>query len=210
MRSRNRLPVAPATHPPQQRLADTCCSERSKYGTPAAQIASIRPSVRSLGYRYSNRTRSTSRRRPVPPAARSSRRPSSSGRSLPYEARSWATSTISRGFERSTSVEDRLDVAAALRAAETRDRAEPAGAVAALGDLHVGPRHRRLRAWQVEQVELGQRRRRHRDQLALSFGTPVPSRSRHHVERLPEPGDLVDLGERSAPARRRSARPCSR
>jgi len=49
--------------------------------------------------------------------------------------------------------QDAGDVTAALRAAERRNRAEPARAVAAFGDLHVGPRCARRRTRQVEQVE---------------------------------------------------------
>ena len=63
-------------------------------------------------------------------------------------------------LERVDLVEDRLDRARPLRAAERRDGAEPAGAVAALGHLHVGPRARRGRAGQVEQVEATGARRR--------------------------------------------------
>ena len=45
--------VAPS---PQRRMRrtsgrDTCCSDRSKYGTPVRRMASIRPSVSSDGYR---------------------------------------------------------------------------------------------------------------------------------------------------------------
>ena len=49
--------------------------------------------------------------------------------------------------------EDRGHRPAALRTAERRDGAEPARAVAALGDLDVRPRARRPRPGQVEQVE---------------------------------------------------------
>ena len=53
--------------------------------------------------------------------------------------------------------EDRRDVPAALRTAERRNGAEPARAVAALGDLDVRPRRRRRGPRQVQQVEQRQR-----------------------------------------------------
>ena len=66
--------------------------------------------------------------------------------SRPYHARSCATSTISRDAlldERARFGLDRLWRTRPLRAAERRDRAERARAVAAFGDLHVRPRRRR-------------------------------------------------------------------
>ena len=189
MRRRKRSPS------PQRRIRRssgllTCCSERSKYGTPVSQMASINPSVRSLGYRYSRRTRSV-RSATARTSGTMDPAPSSSGTSLPYEARSWATSTISRGRQLVDLAQDRLDGAAALRAAERRDRAEPARPVAALGDLHVRPRRGGRRAGQVEQVQRRRLDRLHRDQRE---STPAPSASAR--QRHAEPGDLVDLGQR--------------
>ena len=43
------LAVAPPPHPTQERCETTCCRERSKYGTPVSQTASISGSVRSDG-----------------------------------------------------------------------------------------------------------------------------------------------------------------
>ncbi len=90
--------------------------------------------------------------------------------------------------------------AAALRAPEARDRAEPARAITSLGDLHVRPRHGRLRAREVQQIELRQRSRGHRDQLALRGRTSrhlgAVAFHRRQIERLTETGDLVDLGKR--------------
>ena len=81
---------------------ETCCNERSKYGTFVSRIAWISSSERSDGYRYSSRVRAT---RSV--TARTSGTiepaPSSSGRSLPYEARSWAMRMISSAASSSTS-----------------------------------------------------------------------------------------------------------
>ena len=96
-----------------------------------------------------------------PSAASASRRRSNgasapgSSMSRPYQARSWATSTISATppstSERASASIDSI-VARALLAAERRDRAERARAVAALGDLHVRPRHARRRPRQLQQV----------------------------------------------------------
>ena len=90
------------------------------------------------------------------------------------------------GAERIDLAEDRGHRPAALRAAERRDGAEPALAVAALGDLDVGPWCLGRRAGQLEQIHRRQVGGGHRDQR------PVAGRL---VEADPEPGDLVDLGE---------------
>ena len=58
MRPRNRSP-SPHRRIRRSSGRDTCWRERSKYGTPVRQMASTSPSVRSLGYRYSSRTRAT-------------------------------------------------------------------------------------------------------------------------------------------------------
>ena len=75
--------------------------------------------------------------------------------SRPYQARSCATSTSS-ATPLATRLAglglDRLGRAGALLAAERRDGAERAGAVAAFGDLQVRPRHARRGAGQLEQV----------------------------------------------------------
>ncbi len=193
------LPVAPAAHPAQQRLAHVLQRQvEVRHARVADRVDRGRRSDRSGTGTAAGHGRR--RRRPPCTSGTIEPAPSSSGRSLPYEARSWATSTISRASSCVDLGEDRGDVAAALRAAEPRDRAEPARAVAALGDLHVGPRHRRLRARQVEQVELGQRRRRHRDQLALRpFGTSVPSRSTGTtLKALPNPATWSTSGSAAA------------
>ncbi len=81
---------------------------------------------------------------------------------------------------------DRLGAARTLLAPERRDGTERTGAVAALGDLHVGPRHRRRRPSQLEQVPharrlpLGQAERHRRAERSLAR----------------EPDDRVDLGQR--------------
>lgn len=81
MRRRNR---SPSPHRRMRRSNGllTCCNDRSKYGTPVSQMASMSSSLRSLGYRYSNRVHAavalTARTRgTIEPA------PSSVGRSLP-------------------------------------------------------------------------------------------------------------------------------
>ena len=180
MRRRKRSPS------PQRRIRRssgllTCCSDRSKYGTPESTDRVDQRVAEVARVEVEQPHPVDPVRRPPARAARWRRHRAHPGRSLPYDARSWATSTISRAPSWSTSVEDRRDVAAALRAPERRDRAEPAPAVAALGDLHVGPRHRRLRAGQVEQVERRDRNGADRDQLARRrsarrgrLGEPTP------------------------------------
>ena len=79
--------------------------------------------------------------------------------------------------------EDLGDVAAALLATERRDGAEAARAIAALGDLDVRPRNRRLRPGQVEQVE------RPGSAVALT-GMSLRSAA---FEGNAEPGDPIDL-----------------
>jgi hypothetical protein len=83
--------------------------------------------------------------------------------------------------------EDRLHRPAALLAPEAGDGAEPAGAVAPLGHLDVGPRPGGARPRQVEQVERRHGRRRRSGPL-LASGT---QRDRHA-----ETGDRIGLGER--------------
>ena len=97
-----------------------------------------------------------------------------------------------------------VDRSAALLAPERRDGAEAAGAVAALGDLEIGPRRGGAGPGQVEQVERRHRRpglgadgHRHRGRSA---GPPPPPRSR--------PPRRSRAGPR--PTRPRSARPCTR
>jgi len=86
--------------------------------------------------------------------------------------------------------QDRLDGAAALRAAERRDRAEPALPVAALGDLDVRPRRRRRRTGEVEEIQRRGLDRLHGDQ-------PASWRRGHRGQQpLPEPRDAIDLGQR--------------
>ena len=98
----------------------------------------------------------------------------------------------------SSSTSARIDstVRDALRAAEAGDGAEAAGPVAALGHLHVGPRRRAGRPGQVEQVEAGQR----------SGRAGLAAEGDGHAEA----GDARRPRAGPRPARRRSARPCSR
>ena len=93
---------------------------------------------------------------------------------------------------------DRLGRARPLRAPERRDRAERAGAVAALGDLHVGPRAPTARAGAAR---AGRGRR-------WACGRRARPRASEPSPR--EADDGVGLGQRRRRARRRSARPCSR
>ncbi len=62
------------------------------------------------------------------------------------------------GLEHVDLGEDRLDRAAPLGAAKRRNGAETTVAVAALGDLHVGPRRGGRRSRELEEVEAGNRR----------------------------------------------------
>ena len=201
MRRRKRSPS------PQRRIRRssgllTCCSERSKYGTPVAQMASIRrvgqvarveveqpDPVGALGDGLDER-----HDRPGAELV---------GRSLPYDARSWATSTISRAPSWSTSARIDVDVAAALRAAERsgwrrtrRPGRSPRRSSRRPTARSTGGRGRLSRS------SIGTARPRTGISLRLGLR---PTRDRHA-----EPGDLVDLGQRRRPARRRSARPCSR
>ena len=119
--------------------------------------------------------------------------PSSSGRSLPYDARSCATSTISRAPSSSTS--RRIESTSRLRCGPRNDgiaqnpheRSQPSAIFTYAHGL------RRLRSGQVEQIEQrhgrrGQRQRPLRGRRA--------ERNRHGARRHAEAGDLVDLGQR--------------
>ena len=141
----------------------TCCSERSKYGTPVSQIG------------VDQRVGEVARVEVQQPHAVD---PFGDG---PHERHDRAGAELAGhvlavrrevlGDEHDLARlqlvdlgQDRADGAAALRPAERRDGAEPARAVAALGDLDVRPRRRRLRAGQVEQVERRRLDRADRDQ----------------------------------------------
>jgi hypothetical protein len=192
------LPVAPAAHPAQQRLADVLQREvEVRHARVADRIDQVVAQVARVQVQQPH---------PIDlvgdgPDERDDRAGAQlAGAILAVRGEVLGDEHDLTGFELVDLGEDRCDVAAALRAAETRDGTEPAGAVAALGDLHVGPRHRRLRTGQVEQVEFGQRRARHGDQLATRCGTMrhlgAVTLGRRHVERLAETGDLVDLRKR--------------
>ena len=168
----------------------TCCSDRSKYGTPVSQMASISSSVRSLGYRYSRRVQRA--RSPTGAHQRDDR----TGAELVGAVLAVAGEVLGDEhdlvrLELVDLGEDRLDVAAALRPAERRDGAEPARPVAALGDLHVRPRARALRPGQVEQVEARDRCAADRDEPLAAGGRLVGQDVDGHAE----PGDLIDLGQ---------------
>ena len=138
-------------------------------------------------------------------------------RSRPYEARSWATRTISRrggaiGIGRGTRGQ-RIDLgqylvggARTLLAPEGRDGAKAADSVAPLGHLHVGPRGSRRRPRQLEEVEP-------RPLMPIGVGPGSPGGRRALMwaprghDRTQRPGRLRAM--RRA-ARRRSVRPCSR
>ena len=143
MRRRKRSP-SPHRRMRRSNGLETCWSERSKYGTPVEMTASIRSSDRSEGYRYNRRTQSA-----LSVTARTSETiepaPNSSGRSLPYEARSWAISTISRASSDSTSA--RIDDTSRLRwgprnegiAQNPHDRSQPSAIFTyAHGELDLG------------------------------------------------------------------------
>ena len=129
-------------------------------------------------------------------ARRSSRRSSGASEpgspaSRPYQARSCATSTISATPPSTSDADlglDRLRRARPLLAPERRDGAERARAVAALGDLHVGPRHRRRRR--------GGSSSRSRTPVGLRRGSRQrrPTGAERAFAR--EPDDRVDLGQR--------------
>ena len=192
----------PALHAAQQRRGRVLEREVEVRhdGRRARASSTSSGSLTSLGYRYSSRTRA----RPVG-ASRSRRRSSGasapgSPMSRPYQARSWATRTISATPPSTSDAHlglDRVDGPRALLAAERRDRAERARAVAALGDLHVRPRRRRRGPGQLEQVP---------DAGRLAAHAARPRRAR------PRPRSRPPRRPRAAPprARRRSARPCSR
>ena len=152
IRRRNRSPS------PQRRIRrssgfETCCSDRSKYGTgPAADhIDQTIGEVRGIQVEETN--------------------PGDGGGDLLDEGNDGAGAQVSDvfpvrrevlrhehdllGTELLDLVEDRLRRAAALRPAEAGDRAEATGAVASLGDLHVRPGGRRPGPRQVEEIERG-------------------------------------------------------
>ena len=203
MRRRKRSPS------PQRRMRrssglQTCCNDRSKYGTPVSQIASISSSVRSHGYRYSRRVRPT-RSLTARTSGTIEPAPSSSGRSLPYDGEVLGDEhDLAAPRARRPRARIGVDVAAALRAAERRDGAESARAVAALGDLHVGPRARALGRGRLSRSKLGIGALL-TGMSRLPTGGLAAERSPARRTRRP---DRPRAGPR--PARRRSARPCSR
>ena len=101
-----------------------------------------------------------------------------------------------------------------LLAPERRDGAEAADAVAPLGHLHVGPRGAGGGPGQVEQVEAaGRRRRRRADCGSPTEGHRDGARGREvgaSDEVVAEAGARGRPRAAPRPARRRSARPCSR
>ena len=155
--------VAPALHRAQQRRRRVLQRE-----------VEVRDDRRQLEHRRHERivhfrrveVEQPDARQAVRARARSSRRsngssdPGSSA-SRPYHARSCATSTTSRHAVLDEVAHlglDRFRSTRALLAAERRDRAERAGAVAAFGDLDVGPRRVGRGARQLEQVAHAGRR----------------------------------------------------
>ena len=139
MRSRKR---SPSPHRRMRRTsgADTCCSERSKYGTPVARMAST------------SRVGEVGRVEVEQPHPRHPRRHRLDQRDDRLGAHALVAAVAGQvlgdehdllgaaGDELVDLVEDLVDRPRALRAAEARDGAEAARLVAALGHLHVGPR----------------------------------------------------------------------
>ena len=139
--------VAPTAHAAQQWLGDVLQREvevghaggEDGIDEPVGEVARVEVEQPDPRHPGGDRLARAARSR-RPPAA--SRLPAAATRSRPYDARSWATSTISWRAEGVDLVEDRCDGPAALRPAEAGDGAEAARPVATLGDLHVGPRCR--------------------------------------------------------------------
>ena len=169
----------------------TCCSDRSKYGT-----LDSRDDVDQLVAEVARiQVEQTDPRHPL--ADRPHQRHDRPGTELVGAVLAVRRQVLGdehdlAGAELVDLGEDLGDVAAALLAAERRDRAEPALAVAALGDLDVGPRDRRLRPGQVEQVERRDRRGADRDELAVARR---PDLAAGGARATPNPATLVDLGQ---------------
>ena len=171
--------------------ATTCCRDRSKYGTVDPQTTSISSSLRSLGYRYSRRTRAPARDCPDEPDDRPGAEVG--GTVLAVRGEVLGDEDDLLGGELVDFGEDLGYVAAALLAAERRDGAEAALAVAAFGDLDVAHgaadfgRGRLSRSNSGTGVTL----------TGMSCGLgPAPAvAGRLCPEADAEPGHLIDLGQ---------------
>ena len=123
--------------------------------------------------------------------------------SRPYHARSWATSTSSddAALDQVAATRRRSSpgVREPLLATERWDRAEGTGAVAALGDLHVGPGRGRPGPRQLEQVA-------HPDGLAPWRAQPA---HRHGRNRPTSSRDRRPRQRSRRPRRPRAARPAA-
>ena len=181
-----------AAPPPRMRRssgARACCSDRSKYGTTVGSSSIVETSGSCTSRRIE--IEQPDAREPVRPRAgveatqqRRERAGLAGVASVPREVlRDEHDLGGAAVDELAHLVHDRLGRPRALLAAERRDRAERARAVAALGDLDVRPRRRRRGARQLEQIAhtLGggrarrPRRDRHRPSRRCVPSPPKPT-----------------------------------
>ena len=141
----------PPLHAAQQRPGDACCSERSKYGTTVGS-SSIVDEQRVLDLARVEveqpHAREAERREPVEAAQqRRERARLADVAAVPGEVLGDEHDLGDAGLDELAHLGlDRVDGARPLLAPERRDGTERARPVAALGDLHVGPRHASARA----------------------------------------------------------------
>ena len=165
------IAVAPSAHPPQQRLADVLQRQiEVRHGRRADDVDELVAEVARVQVEQADPRHPLADR----PHERDDRPGAELGGAvLAVRREVLGDEDDLLGAELVDLVEDLVDVAAALLAAERRDGAEPARAVAAFGDLDVGPRRRRLRPGQVEQVEARDRRGADGDQLLAPAVAPA-------------------------------------
>ncbi len=186
--AREPVAIAPTTHPPQQGLADVL--QRQIEVRHARVADGIDQLVGQVARVEVEQARPVDARRHCPDQCNDRTCAELVGPVLAVARQVLGDEHDLAGFELVDLAQDRIDVAAALRPAERRDRAEPARSIAPLGDLHVCPRAGALRPGQVEQVEGRDLRRAHRDRSRRATAGEA-ERDRHA-----ESGDLIHLGQR--------------